>query len=897
MGDSTTARSEPANRRVRRKVPLGAPDVEQLLTAGLRLIQETLEADQVRLLHVSRARDGLVPWLDHSACGTGEGFGDVVGAVTAAGLLPDVLAANEPLGVADLHELLPAESTCDVGGVLLVPLPTPDRVSGLLAVFTRSPHVFSSREIGFVSQVATIMAGGLDRVRIDDALRWRSQLDQLLTEVSSSFINLPASDIDAVVQDALGVVSDFVGAERGRMFLLGPDLAFETAAAWLRPGSEPCPEADPFPQSLAPAWFERLNRGETIELIPPGATNGARAEWPDSTSHGPDDRDGEPVPSGPDASVVALPMHADGHLIGWVMFDTVHRICPWPGGTAAVLRPLGHILAQAVTRGRVAAELAESENRYRTLVEDVRDVIVRLDPTGRITFVNRAWTELTGLTTEETLKRDTFESIHPDDRMIAAEHLASVSQREDMAARNVRFIAKDGSFRWMEVKGRAMRDADGNLVGLSGYLHDITDSKIAEAKIKAALEDAERARDEAERSSGAKSVFLSRMSHELRTPLNAILGFTQLLEYADLGEEEADNLRLIMQAGRHLLDLINDAMDVSRMETGKLALSPEPVRLQEVWNESLDLLRSDAAARRLTIQPLVPAEGQVRVIADRQRLRQVLVNLLSNAIKYNRPGGSVLIGCRSLDPDEVPAGTSDQHWARISVADTGLGIPAGRIDEVFVPFERLGAQLTEVEGTGVGLALAKSLVEAMGGRIGLTSTERVGSTFFVDLPMPDGTWQLEVPDAEAPSDPGCDVKDSPAATILYIEDNPSNVTLVRRVVARRPEAALLVAGDGAIGLQLLRTHRPDLVLLDLHLPRLSGTEVLAEVRADEDAQLRATPVIIVTADLTPGTEHRLMDAGATAFLSKPIDVKVLLAMIDASLHRVGADPALSVPGG
>jgi signal transduction histidine kinase len=241
-----------------------------------------------------------------------------------------------------------------------------------------------------------------------------------------------------------------------------------------------------------------------------------------------------------------------------------------------------------------------------------------------------------------------------------------------------------------------------------------------------------RAREEAERSSQAKSEFLSRMSHELRTPLNAILGFAQLLEYTELDEDDADSVRLITQAGQHLLALVNDTLDISRTDTGDLALALETVPVGDVWRECLDLVGADAITRRLTIAAVAEEDRRVAVLADRRRLTQVLVNLTSNAVKYNRDGGSVAMTCRVLDPGDDDSG---ERWARISVTDTGSGVPADRLADVFVPFNRLGAELTEVEGTGIGLALAKSLVEAMGGRIGLTSTEGEGSTFYVDLPL------------------------------------------------------------------------------------------------------------------------------------------------------------------
>ncbi len=647
---------------------LGRLDLDQLVVEGLQLVLDTLGADDARLVEPSSSGGIMIASLDNprrtDGGHDGERFADLAAALVRSDLVADVLAADEPTPVGDFHG----------AGVLLVPMRTREHGSCVLSVLTAAPRAFRDAEIGFVRELAAVLVGAINVRWTEHALRWRSQLDQLLTEVSTGFIDLSPDDIGTAAHDALALVGEFVGAGRGEVFVLDDHDRPVSLARWSRPGAQP----------------------------------------------------------GPD--VVELRMHAHGRSIGHVEFATGGRAVPWHGDIAASLHPLADIFAQAVAYERYAVALAASESRYRSLVEEVRDVIVRVDATGRISFVNQAWTELTGLTPEDTLGRGCFDSIHPDDHRIAAEHIASVTRGEDNAARSVRFIAKDGTSRWMEVKGRALFDADGNLAGLSGVLHDVTENKIAEAKIHAALEEAVRAREEAERSSRAKSTFLSRMSHELRTPLNAILGFAQLLEYAGLGEDDLDSLRLIRQAGQHLLSLVDDTMDIARTDTGDLGLALEPVVVGDAWQECLALVGCAAAARRLTITEVAPADRRIRVVADRRRLTQAMVNLMSNAVKYNREGGTVTMACRPLEPGEAgrPPGRT---WARISLTDTGHGVPADRYDEMFVPFNRLGAELTDVEGTGIGLALTKSLVEAMGGHIGLTSTEGAGSTFFVDLPV------------------------------------------------------------------------------------------------------------------------------------------------------------------
>lgn len=369
--------------------------------------------------------------------------------------------------------------------------------------------------------------------------------------------------------------------------------------------------------------------------------------------------------------------------------------------------------------------LAASEARYRSVVEQVRDVIVRIDRTGKIVFVNQAWTELTGLTVEETMTRTPFDSIHPDDHALAAAHIASVVAGEDRRERNVRFVAKDGSHRWMEVRGRAVFDAAGAFDGLSGVLHDVTERQREQARVQQALDDAVAARDEAQRTSRAQAEFLSRMSHELRTPLNAILGFAQLLEYSALDDEGLDAVRLIRQGGHHLQELIDDVMDISRIQSGEFALSPEPVDVAEVWSECVGLLAANAASMDVDVDDLVSGGAAVQV--DRRRFKQIMLNVLSNAIKYNKQGGQVHIDVR-------PAGPAAGERTVVAVSDTGVGVRGDQLDALFAPFERLGAELTQIEGTGVGLALTKTLVEAMGGTITVASEPQIGTTMSIALP-------------------------------------------------------------------------------------------------------------------------------------------------------------------
>ena len=375
------------------------------------------------------------------------------------------------------------------------------------------------------------------------------------------------------------------------------------------------------------------------------------------------------------------------------------------------------------------------------------------------------------------------------------------------------------------------------------------------------------ARDEARHASRLKTEFLSRISHELRTPLNAILGFGQLLQLDDLTTEQSESVDHMLRGGRHLLGLINEVLDISRIETGNLALSVEVVDLLEVVTETADLIRPLAAEREITLDRLPSGEGRWIVQADRQRLKQVLLNLASNAVKYNRHGGTIRIACRRTPGDRVG----------VDVADTGPGIPPDKMERLFMPFDRLGAEQSEVQGTGLGLALSQGLMEAMGGTLTAHSAEGEGTTFTLELAV--AGEPVDADDAAPPELAGQppDAVAGPRHTILYVEDNPSNLRLVERVLARRGGMHLLTASEGEIVPELIRQRRPDLVLLDLHLPGIDGEEVLRRLRADPGTA--DLPVVIVSAEVNPWYRERLLAAGASDYLSKPLDIPQFLRVL------------------
>lgn len=424
---------------------------------------------------------------------------------------------------------------------------------------------------------------------------------------------------------------------------------------------------------------------------------------------------------------------------------------------------------------------------------------------------------------------------------------------------------------------------------IEGYRRALTDLEEANQRLELAmgrLEDRvrertgelEAAKAVAEAASNAKSEFLSRMSHELRTPLNAVLGFAQLLGLDDLSSEQEEALTEILKGGRHLLDLINEVLDLARIEAGRLSLQLQPVRIADVVTDCLGLLAPLAAQHDVSLRIDPASDPVVHIRADGQRLAQIVINLISNGVKYNRPGGDVMIGWRVAPSGEV----------RVAVQDTGVGIAAPLLARLFQPFERLEAN-PSIEGTGLGLALSRRLVEAMGGRIGVESEPGRGSTFWVELAVdrapPRADPENELTRLSQTGLPG-------SLKVLYVEDNPSNVQLVKRLLGRLSSVALMTADNGRAGLDLATQHQPSLILLDLHLPDMSGEEVLARLRCDHRTE--AIPVIAVTADATPGRRATLLAAGATEYLTKPLDVPVFLAAVADVLANqpASAPPAI-----
>jgi signal transduction histidine kinase/CheY-like chemotaxis protein len=384
-------------------------------------------------------------------------------------------------------------------------------------------------------------------------------------------------------------------------------------------------------------------------------------------------------------------------------------------------------------------------------------------------------------------------------------------------------------------------------------------------QLKHSQADAERATEEAQHANQAKNEFLSRMSHELRTPLNAIIGFAQLLEMDELAGPQRESVGQVLMGGRHLLSLIDEVLDISRIESGTMRLSPEPIDLASAVSDAIGLIAPIAAERGVTLSSDLPVGSEIYVKADRQRLRQIVLNLLSNAVKYNSEGGEARLSVSITDLSRV----------QISVTDTGPGIAPEKMDRLFAPFDRLDAEQGSVPGTGLGLALSRSLAEAMNGSLTASSELGRGCVFTLEVDLaanPVGPATLR-----RAREVGHAGEAVAAGTLLYIEDNPSNFRLVEQLFSDRPDVRVIPAQQGGVGLDLARAHHPDLILLDLNLPDMSGAEVLERLLIDPITE--RIPVVILSADATQRDLGRLRSAGARDFLSKPLDLAHLMAII------------------
>ncbi len=522
--------------------------------------------------------------------------------------------------------------------------------------------------------------------------------------------------------------------------------------------------------------------------------------------------------------------------------------------------------------------LRDQQFYTRSLIESNIDALMTTDPRGIITDVNQQMEALTGCTRDELIGAPFKNYFTDPDRAEAG--IRRVLSGNKVTDYELTARARDGKETVVSYNATTFHDRDRKLQGVFAAARDVTERKRFEHALQENNIELERAKAAAEKANLAKSDFLSSMSHELRSPLNAILGFAQLMnsDSPPPTASQTASIDQILHAGWYLLELINEILDLAQIESGKLALSREPTSLAEVMLECQAMIEPQGQRRDIRMT-FPPADMSYFVDADRTRLKQVLINLLSNAIKYNRTHGTVIVDCKvvtggsnSGNPDRI----------RISVRDTGAGLSQNMLTQLFQPFNRLGRERTTEVGTGIGLVMSKRLVELMGGFIGVESTVGLGSVFWFELnstaePQLEADWDEPAPIAQTPIDEGASLR-----TVLYVEDNPANLKLIEQLIARRPDLRLISAVDGNRGIELARSRQPDVILMDINLPGISGIEALQILR--DDPLTAHIPVVAVSANAMPRNIEKGLQAGFFRYLTKPIKVNEFTDTLEAALE-------------
>jgi PAS domain S-box-containing protein len=524
-------------------------------------------------------------------------------------------------------------------------------------------------------------------------------------------------------------------------------------------------------------------------------------------------------------------------------------------------------------RKKLDQRLRDQQFYTRSLFESNIDALMTTDPLGIITDVNKQMEALTDCTRDELIGAPFKDCFTDPERAEAAIKL--VLSEKKVTNYELTASARDGKKTVVSYNATTFYDRERRLQGVFAAARDVTERKRFEQVLQQSNADLESAKSAAEKANLAKSDFLSSMSHELRSPLNAILGFAQLMESAtpSPSASQAESIAQILQAGWHLLKLINEILDLAVIESGKVSLSPESVSLPEVMSECQAMMEPLAQQHgiRMTF-PQFDDEHSCFVKADRTRLKQIIINLLSNAIKYNQEQGTVVVDCTVSAPQRI----------RIRVADTGAGLPPEKLAQLFQPFNRLGQEAGGEAGTGIGLVVTKRLVELMEGVMGVESTVGVGSVFWCEL-ISAAAPQLNIQSGEAeatvrPRFPNL----AQRRTLLYVEDNPANMKLVEQLIARCPDIQLLTAVNGTLGIQIARSAHPDLILMDVNLPGLSGIEAFKILRGDPATA--HIPVVALSANAMPRDIAIGLELGFFRYLTKPIKVKEFMDTLNEALE-------------
>ena len=529
--------------------------------------------------------------------------------------------------------------------------------------------------------------------------------------------------------------------------------------------------------------------------------------------------------------------------------------------------------SQELEQTRSDQLLQEQQFYTRSLIESIVDALITTDPQGIITDVNAQTEELTGFTRDAIIGLPFKRYFTDPDR--AQECIERVLQQDKVINYELTAVAKNARTTVVSCNATPFFNHDETLRGVIVAARDVSERKRLDHALHESHGALQAAKELAESANLAKSEFLSSMSHELRSPLNAILGFAQLIDTGrpipTLAQKES--VDQILKAGWYLLALINEILDLARIESGQMSISTERVVLSEVLADCQAMIEPQAQKHSLHLNFIPPAEG-IHVKADRTRLKQILVNLLSNAIKYNRKGGSIAVTCALTDRERV----------RVSVRDTGLGLSAEKLAQLFQPFNRLGQDVGAEEGTGIGLVVSKRLAEIMGGSIGAESEVGVGSVFWVELNAIQAkrTVATESADPSVSAD-SIEASCKPMRTVLCVEDNPANLLLIAQILARRPDVKMISADNARLGIELAHTAKPDVILMDINLPGINGFAALKILTSD--AATVAIPVIALSANAMPKDIQRGIAAGFFEYLTKPIRIDDFMRTLDSALEH------------
>ncbi|WP_455211963.1 PAS domain S-box protein [Kaarinaea lacus] len=600
-----------------------------------------------------------------------------------------------------------------------------------------------------------------------------------------------------------------------------------------------------------------------------------------------------------DLTMNALPSQFTNY---WVTKNGEKRLLHWWN---TVITDQNGSVKNVIAVGFDTTEQKHTEDALKQqaqIIDQIHDGVVSTDLEGIVTSWNRGAERLFGYSASEAIGRHiTF--VYPEDQHdTLINQIIAPLKDEGENDIEVTMRKKNGEDFCAHLSLSLQRNGDNEVVGMLGYSMDITERKFAEQKLRQLNEQLEqrvqqrtndlrqsidqileemevrkqteeklkKAKEDAERANRLKSEFLRRMSHELRTPMNAILGFGQLIKQND--PQHADYADEIMLAGHHLLNLINEVLDLAKIESGKIDLHMTAIYLQDIADQCITLVTSEANKKTIRLHNELSDDEPIQLTTDAERLKEVLINLLCNAVKYTSQGGLVRLWTQSLH----------QGTIRINITDNGAGLTAEQIDTIFEPFNRLGAEYSGIEGTGIGLTIAKQIIEHLGGNIGVISEPAQGSTFWVELPLNESLPQPPPCSAESVNNVVKPLQQT-TATVVYVEDNPANMRLVESIFRLRPHVKLLTAENAETGLKLVQQHVPQLVILDIDLPLMNGYEALEKLRTNDITQ--HIPVYALTAAAMVSDVEKGIRAGFERYITKPIQVGEFLQCIDDTLDE------------